>query len=266
MQQIENIVFIGAGNLATQLALAFTQKGLRVQQVYSRTPERAKALAQKVNAHSTSELSQLVSGADLYVVAVKDSAIEEVLQSLTLDQGSLVVHTAGSIPMKVLHGFTRRYGVFYPLQTFSVNRGADFLDIPICIEASDGRVMDLLEKLAQRISSSVHPVSSDKRKTLHLAAVFVNNFVNHLYVIGSEILNDKALDFNLLRPLIRETALKVQTMHPLQAQTGPAKRMDQQVIEDHIQMLENQPEFQKIYSLVTQSIYHIHQKQNDDLL
>lgn len=257
---IENAVIIGAGNLATQLAMALAEKGITIQQVYSRTLERAMELAQKVNAQSTSELSQVVSGADIYVIAVKDSAIEEVLKGLPIDKESLVVHTAGSIPMDVLNCFTQRYGVFYPLQTFSVTRKADFADIPICIEANVAEVLTNLEILGYRISSYVQQVSSEKRKALHLAAVFVNNFVNHMYAIGSDLLEQNNLDFKLLKPLIRETAQKIESMHPLEAQTGPAKRMDQQVIGNHLNMLEGQPEWQKIYSFVTQSIYRSQNK------
>ncbi|HET6556189.1 MAG TPA: F420-dependent NADP oxidoreductase [Prolixibacteraceae bacterium] len=255
---IQNAVIIGAGNLATQLAMVLFQKGITVQQVYSRTIERAMALAQKVNDRPTSELSEVEKGADIYVIAVKDSAIEEVLKGLTMDKTSLVVHTAGSIPMEVLAPYTGNYGVFYPLQTFSVTRQADFSDIPICMEASNPEVMEKLEQLGYRISSSVHSINSEERKTLHLSAVFVNNFVNHFYVLGAEILSQKGLDFNLLKPLIRETAQKVEIMHPLNAQTGPARRMDEQVIGNHLKMLEAQPEWQKIYSFVTESIY-LHQ-------
>lgn len=252
---IENAVIIGAGNLATQLAMAFDEKGINIRQVYSRTPVKAMELAQKVKARSTSELSQVVNGADIYVIAVKDSAIEEVLKGLPIDKASLVVHTAGSIPMNILNGFTHRYGVFYPLQTFSVTRKANFSDIPLCLEASETEVFTKLKTLAYRISSSVQAISSEERKRLHLAAVFVNNFVNHMYAIGSGILEQSNLDFQLLKPLIRETAKKIESMHPFDAQTGPAKRMDQLVIGNHLNMLEGQPEWQKIYSFVTESIY-----------
>lgn len=254
-QMIQNAVIIGAGNLATQLAMVLSSKGITVRQVYSRTIERAKELAEKVNARPTSKLSEVEKDAELYVIAVKDAAIEEVLHGLPIDKGSLVVHTAGSIPMEILSPYTRNYGVFYPLQTFSVTRQADFSDIPICLEASSPQVMEKLEQLGHRISSSVNFISSEERKTLHLSAVFVNNFVNHFYALGAEILSQKGLDFNLLKPLIRETAQKVETMHPLDAQTGPARRMDEQVIGRHLKMLEEQPEWQKIYSFVTESIY-----------
>lgn len=263
---IDRVVFLGAGNLATQLALALTEKGITVQQVYSRTLESARSLAQKVNAGYTNDLSQVAPNADLYIMAVKDSAIEAVLQGLNLDKNKRIVHTAGSIPMEILSGYSENYGVFYPLQTFSIARKADFSVIPLCLEACHGSLLTELHTLAQKITSSIHSISSHERKTLHLAAVFVNNFVNHLYVCGAEITSQNGLDFDLLKPLILETAQKVQHMPPIEAQTGPARRNDEQVINNHLLMLETNPELQKIYSFVSQSIFHIHQKQDHDLL
>jgi predicted short-subunit dehydrogenase-like oxidoreductase (DUF2520 family) len=266
LQMIKKVILIGAGNLGTQLALALSEKGIAIKQVYSRTLKSAQKLAQKVNAAYTNDFSQVVKDADLYIVAVKDAAIEEVLKGLKLKSTSLIVHTAGSIPMDILAGFTGNYGVFYPLQTFSVDRKADFSTIPLCLEANDPVVLSQLYQMAQRISSSIHFIASEDRKTLHLAAVFVNNFVNHLYWAGAEITAQKGLDFDLLKPLIKETAEKIQTMHPLDAQTGPARRNDLQVISNHLIMLEDNPELQKIYSFVSESIARIHQQQNNDLL
>lgn len=263
---IENVVIIGAGNLATQLALALFEKGIQVKQVYSRKIESASELAGKVNAGFTNDLLQLLPEADLYIIAVKDSAIQEVLENLQLKDDQLIVHTAGSVPMSVLEGFSTNYGVFYPLQTFSKTRKIDFSDIPICIEASHASTFLKLEKLGERLSNSVNQINSDERKTLHLAAVFVNNFVNHLYAVGADILHDKKLDFDLLKPLIRETAEKTDALHPIDAQTGPAKRNDQSTINAQLKMLHDRPEYQKIYSFVTESIFQLQQKHNHDLL
>jgi len=262
---IENVVLIGAGNLATQLALALAENGIQVKQVYSRKIESARELASKVNAGFTNDLSQLVPEADLYIIAVKDSAIQEVLENLQLDENRLIVHTAGSIPMSVLEGFTTNYGVFYPLQTFSKSRKVNFYDIPICIEANHPANILKLEEFGNKLSKSVNQINSGERKTLHLAAVFTNNFVNHFYSIGAEILHEKKLDFDLLKPLIRETAEKVQTLYPFEAQTGPAKRNDTAIINTQLKMLQNKPELQKIYSFVTESIFQHQQKHNHDL-
>jgi predicted short-subunit dehydrogenase-like oxidoreductase (DUF2520 family) len=263
---IENIVLIGAGNLATQLALALVEKGIHVKQVYSRKIESASELAGKVNASFIDDLSQLVPEADLYIIAVKDSAIQEVLENLRLDDDRLIVHTAGSIPMSILEGFSTNYGVFYPLQTFSKNRKVNFSDIPICIEANHPSNMMKLERLGKTLSSSINQINSDERKTLHLAAVFVNNFVNHLYAAGADILHDKKLDFDLLKPLIRETAEKIETLQPIDAQTGPARRNDQNTINAQLKMLQDKPELQKIYSFATESIFQLQQKHDHDLL
>jgi len=263
---IEKIAIIGAGNLATQLAIVLTKKGIRIQQIYSRTLEAARKLAEKVNADFTNDLSALVPDADLYIIAVKDSAILEVLENISVEQTRLIVHTAGSVPMKILEGFSQNYGVFYPLQTFSKARKVDFSTIPVCIEANHPSNLIKLQELAEKLTSSVHQINSDERKTLHLAAVFVNNFANYFYTVGAEILQDKKLDFNLLKPLIFETAKKIEAMHPADAQTGPAKRNDQTVITDHLKMLHNKPELQKIYSFVTESIHQSYQKHKHDLL
>jgi predicted short-subunit dehydrogenase-like oxidoreductase (DUF2520 family) len=263
---IENVVIIGAGNLATQLALSLFEKGIQVKQVYSRKIESASELARKVNARFTNDLSQLLSDADLYVIAVKDSAIQEVLENFGIGEDQLVVHTAGSVPMSILEGFTSNYGVFYPLQTFSKSRKVDFSNIPICIEANHPYNMMKLEKLGEKLSKSVNQINSEERKTLHLAAVFVNNFVNHLYAVGSDILHDKKMDFDLLKPLIRETAEKIESLPPIDAQTGPAKRNDQNTIDAQLKMLHDKPEFQKIYSFATESIFRLQQKHDHDLL
>jgi len=263
---IEKIVIIGAGNLATQLALALTEKGIHIQQIYSRTLESAKELADKLSTDFTNDLSQIETNADLYVIAVKDSAIQIILENLQPDNNPLIVHTAGSVPMNILEGFSMNYGVFYPLQTFSKSRKVNFSTIPVCIEANHPSNLFKLQELAEKLSSSVHQINSTERKTLHLAAVFVNNFVNHFYTLGAEILHDNKLDFNLLQPLILETALKIQTLQPADAQTGPAKRNDQHVINDHLKMLHDQPDLQKLYSFVTENIYQLHQKYKHDLL
>lgn len=262
----ERIVMIGAGNLATQLAKALLEKGIQIQQVYSRKSESAKVLAEKIGTQFTTNLNAIVPDADLYIIAVKDSAIPEVLENLNLKNNPLIVHTAGSVSMSVLEDFSSNYGVFYPLQTFSKTRDINFETIPICIEASHPSVLMKLEQLAQKISRSVNQINSEERKTLHLAAVFVNNFVNHLYAIGAEILHDKKLDFDLLRPLIRETAEKIEQLTPFEAQTGPAKRNDQSIISAQLKMLNDQAEFQKIYSFATESIFRLQQKHDHDLL
>ena len=262
---IENVIIIGAGNLATQLAMALAEKGIIVKQVFSRNLDSARELADKTGAAFTNDLSQLLAEADLYLIAVKDSAIQEVLENISLDESRMIVHTAGSVPMNILDGFSKNYGVFYPVQTFSKNRQIDFSDIPICIEANHPANLMELQELGEKLSGSVHQINTDDRKALHLAAIFTNNFVNHFYSIGENLLQNKKLNFDLLIPLIYETAEKIKSLPPAEAQTGPAKRNDQIIINAHIKMLQDQPDLQKIYRLMSESIFQFHQNQKHDL-
>ncbi len=249
---IQKIVLIGAGNLATQLGKALRENGLDVVQVYSRTEASAKALAFVLECPYTTSLDEL-EPCDLCLVSVKDDALETVLRQIPLE--TTVVHTAGSIPMELLSNYFKNFGVFYPLQTFSKQRDVDFSTIPICLEASSDEVFADLQVLAQKLSSSVQPIYSEERRVLHLAAVYTCNFVNHLYQIGDSMLEEKGLSFDLLKPLIQETAQKVMGMKPIDAQTGPAVRMDETIINKHLDLLADQPERKKIYQLVTESIY-----------
>jgi len=262
---IEKIVMIGAGNLATQLGLALHEKNIRIQQVFSRTLESAKTLADKLDASHTNELSKLDTDADLYLIAVKDSSIQSILENLPAIDDQLIVHTAGSVPMMVLDGFSANYGVFYPIQTFSKNRKIDFSNIPICIEANHPSNLVKLQELAGKLSGTIRQINSEERKILHLAAVFVNNFVNHFYAIGADLLHDNKMKFDLLIPLIKETALKIETLSPIASQTGPAKRNDQNVIQSHLKMLEDKPEYRKIYSFVSDSIFQLDKKSEHDI-
>lgn len=256
---------IGAGNLATQLGLALHEKNIRIQQVFSRTLESAKALADKLDASHTNELSKLDTDADLYLIAVKDSSIHSILENLPAIDDRLIVHTAGSVPMMVLDGFSANYGVFYPLQTFSKNRKVDLSNVPICIEANHPSNLVKLQELAGKLSGTIRQINSEERKILHLAAVFVNNFVNHFYAIGADLLHDNKMNFDLLIPLIKETALKIETLSPIASQTGPAKRNDQNVIQSHLKMLEDKPEYRKIYSFVSDSIFQLDKKSEHDI-
>jgi predicted short-subunit dehydrogenase-like oxidoreductase (DUF2520 family) len=251
---IEKVTLIGAGNLSTQLGKAFNSAGVKVVQVYSRTEESAKELAILLGCPFTSSLNNLMD-TDLFVIAVKDGAIGAVLRQIHAKQ-SIVVHTAGSVPMEILKNFANNFGVFYPLQTFSKKRDVDFSDIPVCLEANSQEVFNELALLAGKLSETVRAVTSEERKVLHLAAVFTCNFVNHFYHIGASLIEEKGLDFDLLKPLIMETAQKVMDMQPIHAQTGPAVRFDEAILKNHLDMLSSKPKISKIYSFVSESIHH----------
>lgn len=255
---IKKITIVGAGNVATNLGMAFADAGLEIAQVFSRNEVKAKKLASKFNCHWTNEVSKISDGSDLYLISVTDNIISEVANNLPNNSG-IIVHTSGSQPMDALNGITNNFGVFYPPQTMTLNKKMSFADIPICIEGSNKSTLDALEKLAEKISNIVVKLNSDQRLYLHLTAVTVNNFSNLLYSYAHDLLNEKDIDFRLLLPLIEETALKVRNTHPDDAQTGPARRKDEITINHHIKLLESHPDLQEIYSIFSKKLikkYH----------
>lgn len=254
------IVFVGAGNLATNLAKALYRKGFRIVQIFSRTEESARSLALQVEADYTTDLKELTGDAKLYIVSLKDAAFVELLPQIAEGKDhALLVHTAGSIPMSVWEGHTQRYGVFYPMQTFSKQREVKFDEIPFFIEAKTAEDVDLLKAIAATLSDHVYEASSEQRKSLHLAAVFICNFTNHMYALAADLLEKYQLPFNVMLPLIDETARKVHELAPRDAQTGPAVRYDKNVIENHLAMLADLPALQEIYKLMSKSIHEHHQ-------
>lgn len=245
------VVFIGAGNLATQLSLAFQQSGCSILQVYSKTEVSASALGKKLKVPYTTSLSDINLEADFYIISVKDYAIAECIRYLQHING-LLVHTAGSVPISVFSGFTSRAGVLYPLQTFSKNRMVCFQEIPFFIEAFEKEDEKKLCQLVSLVSGNINIMSSEKRKYLHLAAVFACNFTNHMYNLSSQILEEQGVIFDYLQPLIKETAAKVQEISPDNAQTGPAVRYDKSIIDKHLELLSDDKK--EIYELISRSI------------
>jgi len=250
------IVFIGAGNLATNLAKVLYRKGFRIVQVYSRTEE----LAQKVEAEYTTSLEEVNPYAKLYIISLKDSAFAELLPAIVAGKRkeALMVHTAGSIPMSIWEGHASHYGVFYPMQTFSKQREVDFKEIPFFIEASSTEDAAFLKAIASTLSNRVYDADSEQRKSLHLAAVFTCNFTNHMYALAAELLKKYNLPFDVMLPLIDETARKVHELEPKAAQTGPAIRYDENVIGNHLRMLADDPGMQQLYELLSRSIHERH--------
>ena len=242
------VAMIGRGRVATHMGKALLKVGHGVVSVNSRT------------------LEELPQDADVYVIAVKDSALQEVIKQLTkrltADTPSswrgkgeaLLLHTAGSMPLSVFDGYTENGGVLYPMQTFSMDREVDFKEIPLFIEGKDARI----RQLAESISNHVYELSTADRKYLHLAAVFACNFANHCYTLAADVLEKKGLPFDVMLPLVDETARKVHELHPKDAQTGPAVRGDQNVMQAQASLLEGPTK--EIYELLSQSIQE-HQKE-----
>ena len=253
-----DIVFIGAGRLATQLAQALCAQGHRVTAVYSRTMASARQLAELVGARATDDLYALPHEADAFIIAVKDTALSDLLPHLADGRSQQrFYHTAGSMPLDVFKGTMSHYGVIYPMQTFSKERRVDFARVPLFIEASDDDTLDVARRIAGSVSQRVMVLSSEQRRYLHLAAVFACNFTNHCYALSAEILQRHDIPFDVMLPLIDETAAKVHELQPAQAQTGPAVRYDENVIEAHRQLLADMPDVQSLYTQLSQSI-HLH--------
>lgn len=249
------VTIIGSGNVAQHLMRAFTNnKKVTLQQILVRKPE---SLIDIVNPDIIiTDYNDLLE-ADLYLIAVSDSAIAEVSEQLPFAD-KLVAHTSGTMPLDVLSSRNKR-AVFYPLQTFSKSKSVDFRQVPLCLEAESTEDLAVIKLIGASVSDNVYLINSQQRKSLHVAAVFVSNFSNYLYSVGENICQQNDISFDILKPLIRETAEKIMHLNPQSAQTGPAIRGDKNTIESHLNFLENS-DYKNIYSLLTQSIQDDRQK------
>jgi predicted short-subunit dehydrogenase-like oxidoreductase (DUF2520 family) len=250
-------VFIGSGSVATHLSQALKESGVTISQVYSRTPANAEILAKKLDCAYTSDIFDIATDGDIYFYALNDNSFKHFIRNFDLPD-AIHVHTAGSVSMSEFDGFATKYGVFYPLQTFSKGKPVDFKDIPVCIEASNSEIQNKLLEIAKSISNKTYIITSEQRKKLHLAAVFACNFSNYMYDIASQIMEESGLLFEIIKPLIDETADKVKNMNPYDAQTGPAVRYDEKTIKKHLYMLNKHYEFRKIYRLMSKGIHKRH--------
>ena len=246
------IVIIGTGNTATVLGRKLKTAGHKIVQVFGRDTSAASKLAYELGTESTNYWNVVTREADLYILAVSDIAIKEILEELRLPDKT-IVHTAASVSKDVLKSASKHFGVFYPLQSLKKEVG-HVPEIPIIIDASDESTLKELEILAYSISEQVIEASDEQRMKLHLAAVIVNNFVNHLYALAEAYCNSEGLDFNLLLPLIKETAERINHISPSQTQTGPALRNDKDTIKKHLELLKKYPHLREIYETFTRSI------------
>lgn len=243
------VTIIGSGNVAQHLIRAFlTNKEVLLQQVLVRQSESVTTIIDSAKVITS---YKALLEADLYIIAVSDSAITEVSELLPF-RGRLVAHTSGTMPIDALSTNNRR-AVFYPLQTFSKTKSINFQEVPLCLEAESEQDLESIIKIGGSVSDNVNFINSQQRKSLHVAAVFVSNFTNHLYSVGESICKENKIPFEILKPLIKETAEKIMHLNPHDAQTGPAVRGDQNTIDAHLKFLNNQ-DYKNIYSLLTQSI------------
>ncbi len=248
------VVILGFGNVGQHLYHAFSKNSeIDIIQIYNRSQIN---FPEGFQANFTTVIPKLKE-ADIYIITVPDDVINILSETLPF-KNKLVVHTSGSVPLNKLSEKNRK-GVFYPLQTFSKNAKVNFNTIPICIEGERIDDIILLKKLGALISENIKEINSKERERLHLSAVFVNNFVNYLYQVGSELLVEDSLSFDLLKPLIKETAKKIETINPADVQTGPAKRNDLKTIENHLHLLKDSPH-KEIYEIMTKKIQNKHYK------
>lgn len=248
------ISFIGSGNVATQLALALYEKEVFISQIISSSLENAEILAEKVNAQATNDISLFdAQNTDILLIAATDNNILSIATALTPQTNVIVAHTSGSVEMNVLIHH-EKHGVFYPFISMQKTIPARFSDAPFLIEANEESTGNTLKKLARLLSNQVLDADSQQRQNLHLAAVFANNFVNSQLAIAEDILTKNQLPFSLLRPLIADYFGKLENHLPHELQTGPAIRHDSTVIEKHLHLLRDLPEYQTIYRLLTENI------------
>ncbi len=257
----KDFIILGAGNVAHALSKELNAKGYTIRGIYSRTTKSARALAKYFSCEVYADPSLVPADASYYLISVTDEALPEVASRLPDTQG-LVLHTAGSVPLGVLARF-KHHGVLYPLQTLSKSRETDFSIVPLCIEASDKSTLKDIKKLALEISETIVEVTSQQRKILHVAAVFSCNFSNYMYIAAHDILKNAGMDFKILLPLIIETVEKLMLMDPRQAQTGPAVRGDKTIIKEHQQLLNDMPQYQKIYAYLSAAIAETFSQKKD---
>ncbi len=252
---IQRIVLIGAGNMATILGKAFQAAGLHVAQVYNRTLSSAQTLGKELSCEYTDQLDQLTVEADLYLLCVSDHAITELIPQLSYLEDKLIAHTSGATPSSIFQAYFSRYGVFYPLQSLSKSQAVELSQVPFCIHAPQASDLMILEDMALQLSQKVYQIDDEQRSLLHVAAVFVNNFSNHLFDLMDHWLQAENIPFDLLRPLILGGAQKVQHVSPKDAQTGPAIRADENTIARHLEILrEKRPDLVELYQIFTKSI------------
>lgn len=250
-----DVSIIGAGNVAWHMSQALEDAGHHIHEIYARDPRKANALTGKLySAEIAPTLDFADSEASIFIVAVSDDAIDDIASEIILPANATLVHTSGSCPMDVFSNIANHYGVFYPFQSFNKARKVNFKEIPILIEASDKGTGKYLQKLGGTISTKVEMMNGEKRRALHLSAVFASNFTNHLLSIAKQVATSKKINFELLEPLIIETVNKSLELGPEKAQTGPAARGDLKILDQHLALLEDNPSVREIYKMLSQDI------------
>lgn len=256
-----NVILLGSGNTATVLAKLMTHYQHRIVQVWSRSFSNAQTLAQETGAEAISSLSQITADADVCVLAVSDDAIAGIASQLRLKK-KVLVHTAGSVSINVLKNASPNYGVLYPLQ--SLRKEATSLPvIPFLVDGNSDEVKVFLHDFAKQLSGNVALAGDEQRLHMHLAAVIVSNFTNHLYAVTEAYCRQHELEFNMLFPLIQNVADRLQEGSAFDLQTGPARRNDAATIEKHLNLLKNDEQLYRLYQTITNSILQMYHKKEE---
>lgn len=260
MSSYPTVAFIGSGKVAHRIGPALVERGVKITGVYGRNAEETEKLAAKLNTHANEGIDEPIH-ADIILVMVNDDAIAETTQALHPDTRALIAHTSGAVSINAIPDRFRR-GVFYPLQSFSFDKKVIWENVPFCLEADNDDDLNLLGQLAEAMSERIHLLSSKQRKSLHLAAVFANNFANLMFEFAEDLLEDADIDRSILHPLILETANKILMQTASESQTGPATRGDMETIEAHRQLLGDDNIYRRVYDLLTTEIYNRTHEQN----
>jgi predicted short-subunit dehydrogenase-like oxidoreductase (DUF2520 family) len=247
------VFIIGTGNLAHALAEAFSKTGA-LQGVYGRKPDAAARLGNKFHVPFCSKIADVPASADVYFLAVSDQAIAELASGLRVD--GIIAHCSGMMDLQTLAPHEKT-GAFWPLQSFNKNSPSVFHNMPVCIETAREEVMQTLASLAENIGARTQRVSEKQRQLLHLSAVLCNNFPNHLYALAASLLRKNRLDFDLLKPIILQTAVKIKDVDPSKLQTGPAIRHDDVTLRKHLKLLESEENLRTLYELLSRSIQQL---------
>ncbi len=253
------IAVLGTGNVASHLVPALENAGHTLTEIYAREIAQAEKLCDSAYvAEPKDDLDFSDSDAQIFILAVSDTAISELADEIILPENSILVHTSGTVPLSILGYSSASYtGIFYPLQTFTKGREIDFDDVPFLIESEDQETLQILKKVAKSLSNQVYLVKSKDRLALHIAAVFASNFTNHMIRLSEEIMGRQGLDFEMLKPLIIESISKSLQLGAKRSQTGPAVRGDYSTLDSHHQFLSYNEQVAELYRLISQDIIDV---------
>ena len=254
---MRKIYLIGAGNLGTRLGIALQKSGNQIVGVYSKTLSSAQQLGELLHCTYTNEISSVSNEADIYILSLKDDVLYGDIQ-LNIPGNKIILHTSGSVEMEVLSKYSYNYGVFYPLFTFTKEKDVHWKDIPVCLESSNDHVQEIIAELAQGLSPHVYQINSAQRASLHFAAVWVNNFTNHLLSIAEDVCKKENIPFAILEPIAIETVRKAFSMGAFSAQTGPAMRSDRKTLEKHLKLIGDDEMLSTLYIYMSKAIRSAH--------